>query len=73
MNALDKAIEEAGSAAELARRLNVIPSVIGNWRMREQVPAERCIDVENATKGKVTRYELRPDVFGHAPKRERAA
>jgi len=63
-----RAIDEAGGLTELARKINVeTPQVIVNWRNRGRVPAERCIDIEAATEGKVTRYELRPDVFGDPP------
>lgn len=52
---------------KLATAIDLKPNVVGNWRLRGQVPAERCIDVETATSGAVTRYDLRPDVFGPAP------
>ncbi|WP_428309274.1 Cro/CI family transcriptional regulator [Hydrocarboniphaga sp.] len=64
---LDKAINAAGGAAALARYLDVAPSAVTNWRLRKQVPAERCRAIEAATQGAVTRYALRPDVFGSAP------
>jgi DNA-binding transcriptional regulator YdaS (Cro superfamily) len=31
------------------------------------VPADRCLPIERATGGAVTRYDLRPDIFGDAP------
>jgi DNA-binding transcriptional regulator YdaS (Cro superfamily) len=65
MTAIDRAISSAGTAAELARRLGVLPQHINNWRKRG-VPAERCVAIECATEGVVTRHELRPDVFGPA-------
>lgn len=68
MNALESAIKEAGSAAELARRLGVVPMTVSQWKKRGQVPAERCLDVEAATG--VSRHDLRPDVFGPAPEAE---
>jgi pyruvate,orthophosphate dikinase len=60
-NALERAITEAGGVTALARAINVTPQAISQW---DRVPAERAIAVEQATKGKVTRQELRPDVFG---------
>lgn len=65
MSAIESAIEKAGSAAELARRLGVVPMTVSQWKKRGQVPAERCLDVEAATG--VSRHDLRPDVFGPAP------
>jgi DNA-binding transcriptional regulator YdaS (Cro superfamily) len=70
MNPLDKAINHAGGVTALAEKLGVRQSVVSNWRTRgddPRVPAERCIAIEQATLGEVTRYELRPDVFGDAP------
>lgn len=45
---------------------------VSQWIAGERVPAERCNDIEAATAGAVTRYELRPDVFGGAPKEQAA-
>lgn len=65
--AITRAIEAVGGASELGRRLGVPwPSAVTNWVARG-VPAERCLAIECATDGAVTRYELRPDVFGPAP------
>lgn len=46
--------------SKLARLLNVTPSAVHQWK---RVPAERVIDVERATESKVTRYDLRPDLY----------
>jgi DNA-binding transcriptional regulator YdaS (Cro superfamily) len=70
MSPLDKAIEYAGGVTALAEKLGVRQSVVSNWRTRgdePRAPAERCIAIEAATDGVVTRYDLRPDVFGEAP------
>jgi len=72
MNAIERAIEAAGSASELARRLGVVPMAVTQWKRREQVPAERCLAIEAATG--VSRHDLRPDVFGPSqPSEGRAA
>lgn len=64
MNALEKAIDIVGSQAELARALGVKPQHVWNWLNRDaKVPAEQVIPIENATTGKVTRHELRPDLY----------
>jgi DNA-binding transcriptional regulator YdaS (Cro superfamily) len=72
MDALKKAIDAAGGVTALASRLGVRQSVVSNWLIRGQVPSERCREVELAVGGKVTRYELRPDVFGPEPTAEAA-
>jgi len=58
--ALERAITEAGGTAALARTINVTPQAISQW---DRVPAERALAVEQATGGKVTRHELRPDIY----------
>jgi len=60
-SALERAITEVGGVTALARAINVTPQAISQW---DRVPAERTIAVEQATRGKVTRQELRPDIFG---------
>lgn len=58
--ALETAINEAGGTAALARTISVTPQAISQW---DRVPAERVIAVEEATGGKVTRGDLRPDLY----------
>ena len=45
---------------------------IYKWRGKG-VPAERVLLLERLSDGAVTRYQLRPDVFGRTPEQERAA
>lgn len=67
--ALERAIQSVGSQAELARRIGKTQAHIWNWLNRDkQVPAEAVIPIESATEGKVSRHDLRPDIFGPAPK-----
>lgn len=43
-------------------------SLVSQWEQGAVViPAERCAQVEQVTGGKVTRADLRPDVFGPLP------
>lgn len=66
-----------GSAAELARRLTrlaiargyrpITRAGVAQW---QKCPSERVLDVERATESKVTRYDLRPDLY---PRNEAAA
>ena len=65
MNAVTQAIEHVG-LAELARRCGVSYQAVRKWE-RGRVPAERCLDIEKATDGRVTRYDLRPELFGPPP------
>ncbi|MBL8630438.1 MAG: pyruvate, phosphate dikinase [Rhodospirillaceae bacterium] len=58
--ALERAITEAGGVVSLARAINVTSQAISQW---DRVPAERVLAVEKATGGKVSRHDLRPDLY----------
>jgi DNA-binding transcriptional regulator YdaS (Cro superfamily) len=61
---LERAIDEMGSQAALAKALGVKPQHVWNWLNRDdKVPAEQVLPIETATAGKVTRHELRPDLY----------
>jgi DNA-binding transcriptional regulator YdaS (Cro superfamily) len=69
MKAIDKAIKKAGGLSALADKLGIRPQTVWNWQDRGKVPPDHAIAVEEATEGAVTRYELRPDIFGKDPER----
>lgn len=53
---------ERGRALRLARDICVPPSFISKMVARSKaVPIERCVPIERATNGQVTRRDLRPD------------
>lgn len=52
---------------EFALKIGVTQARVSHWINGARVPSERCIAIETATGGAVTRYDLRPDVFGQAP------
>lgn len=69
----EKIIEITGTQVELVKRLNLItkkrkekktltPQALTRWR--KQIPADRVIDIETAVNGKITRHQMRPDIFG---------
>ena len=62
---VERAVAIVGSQVELASRLSVsvqaVNQVVNGAR---PLPARWAITIEEATNGAVTRYELRPDVFG---------
>jgi hypothetical protein len=55
------------STPRFGERLDISQPAVHRWRARGKAPADRVIYLEHATQGKVTRYQLRPDVFGPAP------
>jgi DNA-binding transcriptional regulator YdaS (Cro superfamily) len=65
---IEKAVAIKGSQAEFAKAISKSqPFVNDMLHGKKRVPAELCQKIEAATNGAVTRYDLRPDVFGEAP------
>lgn len=57
-----RACEISGSQAALARALEVTVQTVSQWISGVRpVPIERCVAIERATNGQVTRQELRPN------------
>ncbi|WP_460481272.1 YdaS family helix-turn-helix protein [Comamonas humi] len=51
-----------GTKSELARSLRLPAQLIGQWANGlRPVPVARCLSIEQATSGAVTRRDLRPD------------
>jgi len=65
------ACAEAGGQLALGLKIGRPQQTISNWVKRGYPPAHRCPDIEKATNGKVTRYDLRPDIFGEPPRLKR--
>lgn len=63
MTALERVFQILGSQKALADALGLQPPSIYEWKLRG-VPSERCLEIERLTGGEVTRFDLRPDVFG---------
>lgn len=62
--ALERAIAEVGGQSALARMVGRKQGHVWHWLNKSrQVPAELVIPIERATGGKVTRHELRPDLY----------
>jgi DNA-binding transcriptional regulator YdaS (Cro superfamily) len=73
MSNLTRALRSAEiKPAELARIMKVRPQHVHNWCVRG-VPAERCVPIEEATARRITREQLRPDLFGPVPDQSVAA
>ena len=66
MKPIELAVKEAGGQTALASQLGIKQAHVWNWMHRgTPVTAELCQKIEAITG--VTRYQLRPDVFGEAP------
>lgn len=58
-------VEAAGGADRMARHFNVTKSLVYQWCQGvKPVPLLKCIEIERLTEGQVTRYHLRPELFG---------
>lgn len=64
------AVEHAGGAPTVAKALGISLQAVWKWRL---VPAERVVALEGLAGGRVTRHQMRPDIFGPAPKPAKAA
>lgn len=69
MSAISDAIERIdGGQAGLARELGLTPQAVSQWvNGHRPVPPRHALAIERATGGAVSRYALRPDVFGPEP------
>jgi DNA-binding transcriptional regulator YdaS (Cro superfamily) len=65
-------IAVAGGPQVVARMFDppISSQAVSQW---PRVPAARCPVIERATQGRVTRHELRPDVYGPAARKREAA
>lgn len=63
------------NGVDLARKLGITPSMVSNWRTgTKPVAIARCVDIERATGGAVTRRDLRPnDWWRYWPELDRRA
>lgn len=59
--ALLRAIAAAGGVVALAKRLRIAPQAVSQWN---KAPVGRVLGIEKACAGEVTRYQLRPDIYG---------
>lgn len=57
-----RAIELAGGTIALGKALGISRQAVEQWT---RVPPERVLEVERITG--VSRYDLRPDIYGAAP------
>lgn len=63
MNAIDRAIQHAGSQAALARLLKVTPQAVSQWKSdQRRVPPRQAAEIERLTAGAIKARELRPDL-----------
>jgi TorA maturation chaperone TorD/DNA-binding transcriptional regulator YdaS (Cro superfamily) len=63
-NALAAAVDLVGGQAKLARILGVTQPNVWHWLHKsEHVPGEYVLKIEEATGGRISRHDLRPDLY----------
>lgn len=68
-----KYVDEVGGRAEAAKKLGITVGMVGHVvKGVRSISIERAKLIEVQTGGRITRADLRPDVFGPAPKGEAA-
>jgi DNA-binding transcriptional regulator YdaS (Cro superfamily) len=59
---LETYLSTVDTAVSLASKLGITPGFVSQWRTGVRpIPIERCVAIEQATEGVVTRRDLRPD------------
>lgn len=72
MTAIEKAVAEAGGRTALARLIGVTPQMVQRWCAGTQVSVTSAMAIHEALNGKVTKSQLRPDVWPPRKRRESA-
>lgn len=62
MKPLEKVTKLLGSQKMIAKVLGISQQAVSDWRSNA-IPGRHVIALEKATGGKITRYELRPDLY----------
>ena len=60
---IEQAAKLAGGVSSLAGIIGVSPQAVYKWIWAGRAPVDRCIEIETAVKGKVTRRQLCPEMF----------
>ncbi|WP_069084305.1 transcriptional regulator [Pseudomonas sp. TCU-HL1] len=66
-NSAQRAADAAGSQSALARLIGCTPQAVQRMCATGHVPAERVLQIEEAVGARVTRHELRPDLYPREP------
>jgi len=71
--AISEAIKLFPSKSEFCRSIGMSPQFLPQILSgKRPLPPRFAIQIERATNCRVTRYELRPDIFGEAPEESSA-
>lgn len=59
-----RACRLAGGQTAMADEIGVSVQAVNKWMKKGKPPPERVLAIEKLVRGQVTRYELRPDIYG---------
>ena len=65
--ATKEAIKACGGASAVSAALQLSYEAVRKWIVNDRIPAEQVLNVENLCDGRVSRYRMRPDVYGPEP------
>ncbi|SMP71770.1 transcriptional regulator [Noviherbaspirillum suwonense] len=67
LSPIEKAVGLAGGTANLAKSCGVTQQAVYKWLKSGHPPVERCVAIEQAVRGRVSRFDLLPADFCSAP------
>lgn len=65
LKAVKRAVYIAGGPARVARHFNITTWAVCKWT---RCPKDRCLELEKLCYNQVSRYKLRPDIYGRSNK-----
>lgn len=60
---IQKACDILGGRVSLAAQLQVTPQAVHKWVKNNKTPILRSVQIEYLTRKRITKEELRPDIF----------
>ncbi len=67
---LKELFDTVGGIGWISKMTGVKYMSVYNWAVKNKIPAERAVLIEEKTNALLTRYQLRPDLFGEGPKKK---
>ena len=61
---VERVVHAAGGPTKLSIALEVSRQTIYSWIATGKIPSEHCLEIEDLLAGLVSRYEMRPDIYG---------
>jgi DNA-binding transcriptional regulator YdaS (Cro superfamily) len=58
---IKKVVDAAGGTTRLAEILGIRPQAVSQWKV---IPVKHVLAIEKALRSKITRYQMRPDIYG---------